>query len=80
MSTNLYLTRHGETVWNTQKLMQGWKDSPLTDRGIKQARQLSERLSEVSFDAIYSSTSNRAVRTAEIIKGERSLEVINVII
>ena len=76
MSTHIYLTRHGETVWNTKKLMQGWKDSPLTDRGIKQARLLSERLSEISLDAIYSSTSNRAVHTAEIIKGEKSLEVI----
>jgi phosphoserine phosphatase len=76
MSTYLYLTRHGETVWNTQKLMQGWMDSPLTDNGIKQASQLSQRLSNVTLNAIYSSTSNRAVQTAEIVKGERSLEVI----
>ena len=75
MSTKLYLTRHGETVWNTKHLMQGWKDSPLTDRGINQARQLSDRLSDVPLDAIYSSTSNRAVHTAEIIKRDRSLEV-----
>ncbi|MFD1739421.1 histidine phosphatase family protein [Bacillus salitolerans] len=76
MSTHLYLTRHGETVWNTQKLMQGWKDSPLTDNGIKQASQLSQRLCNITLSAIYSSTSNRAVQTAEIAKGERILEVI----
>ncbi|OIK13644.1 histidine phosphatase family protein [Bacillus sp. MUM 13] len=76
MSTQLYLTRHGETVWNTKKLMQGWKDSPLTDRGIKQAKQLAERLSDVSLDAIYSSSSNRAIHTAEIIRGEKPLDVI----
>ncbi|WP_347550004.1 histidine phosphatase family protein [Pseudalkalibacillus hwajinpoensis] len=75
MSTKLYLTRHGETLWNTKNLMQGWKDSPLTDRGINQAKQLSKRLLDVPLDAIYSSTSNRAVHTAEIIKGERPLEV-----
>lgn len=76
MSTLVYLTRHGETVWNTKKLMQGWKDSPLTDKGIKQAKQLAQSLSEVPFDAIYSSTSDRAVKTAEIIKGIRPLQVI----
>lgn len=76
MSTHIYLTRHGETVWNTRKLMQGWKDSPLTEQGIKQARQLSLKLSDIPLNAIYASTSGRAVHTAEIIKGERSLEVI----
>ncbi|MBM6618843.1 histidine phosphatase family protein [Bacillus suaedaesalsae] len=76
MSTHIYFTRHGETVWNTQKLLQGWKDSPLTDRGINQAKRLLHRLSNIPLDAIYSSTSNRAYHTAEIIKGERNLEVI----
>src|SRR5690625_7493165 len=78
MSTYVYLTRHGETVWNTKKLMQGWKDSPLTDKGVKQARQLSLRLSDVPLNAIYSSTSDRAVNTAEIIKRERPLIVIKI--
>ncbi|MCM3757378.1 histidine phosphatase family protein [Sporosarcina aquimarina] len=76
MSTHVYLTRHGETEWNTQKLMQGWKDSPLTEKGTNQAKQLAVRLSDVQFDAIYSSTSGRAVNTAELIKGKRLLRVI----
>lgn len=50
--------------------MKGWKDSPLTGKGIKQARQLSQRLSDVPLNAIYSSTSDRAVNTAEIINKE----------
>ena len=76
MSTNVFFTRHGETVWNTKKLMQGWKDSPLTNRGMKQAQQLSQRLSGVPLNAIYSSTSNRAIDTAEIIKRDRPCDVI----
>ncbi|WML44878.1 histidine phosphatase family protein [Neobacillus sp. PS3-40] len=76
MSTHLYLTRHGETIWNTKNVMQGWKDSPLTDKGVKQAMQLADRLSTVSLDAIYSSTSERAINTAEIIKRGRPIEVI----
>lgn len=35
--TTLYITRHGETVWNTQKRMQGWLDSLLTELGEIQA-------------------------------------------
>lgn len=33
----LYLVRHGETLFNIQGKIQGWSDSPLTERGIKQA-------------------------------------------
>ena len=35
----LYLMRHGETLFNTQKRVQGWCDSPLTENGILQAEQ-----------------------------------------
>jgi phosphoserine phosphatase len=75
MTTHLFLTRHGETIWNTKKMMQGWKDSPLTEKGIDQARRLANRLSDLTLNGIYSSTSDRAIATAEIIKGERSLKV-----
>lgn len=65
--TKIYLTRHGQTVWNTERRMQGHQDSPLTDLGILQASWLGDSLREIEFDAIYTSSSNRAFRTAEII-------------
>lgn len=34
---NIYLVRHGETLFNTLKRMQGWCDSDLTSRGQAQA-------------------------------------------
>ena len=34
----IYLLRHGETVWNVDRRLQGQKDSPLTLAGIGQAR------------------------------------------
>ena len=37
MVKHLYLMRHGETLFNKQKKIQGWCDSPLTDFGIEQA-------------------------------------------
>ncbi len=63
MST-LLLIRHGETLWNTERRMQGHRDSPLTERGLWQARQLGLRLKDQPFAALYSSDLPRAARTA----------------
>lgn len=37
---DLYLMRHGQTVWNAEGRMQGRLDSPLTPLGEAQARRL----------------------------------------
>lgn len=74
--TTLYITRHGETIWNTEGRMQGWNDSPLTDLGITQAEWLKERIKDVKIDAIYSSPSNRAFNTAKIVRGNRDIEIV----
>jgi broad specificity phosphatase PhoE len=74
--TTLYITRHGETEWNTEGRMQGWNDSPLTELGVNQAYWLHERLKDMEFHAIYSSPAGRAYKTAEILKGERNIEII----
>ena len=42
----LYITRHGETKWNSEKRMQGWMDSNLTENGEKNAVSLGKRLNE----------------------------------
>jgi len=68
----IYIVRHGETEWNVKKLMQGWKDSPLTENGIRNAENLSKRLKNINFDYIFSSPSYRAQKTAEIIAGNRA--------
>ena len=43
----IYLVRHGETAWNSIRRRQGRLDSPLTDRGIAQARAVGRRLGEL---------------------------------
>jgi probable phosphoglycerate mutase len=63
----LLLVRHGETLFNHRELVQGWVDSPLTPRGVEQARQVAARLRGRPLVAAYSSTSERAVDTAEVI-------------
>jgi broad specificity phosphatase PhoE len=70
-----YLTRHGETVWNAQKRMQGHQDSPLTDNGISQAKKVAEMLKDIKFSHVFSSDLMRARRTAELIIADHNLVV-----
>lgn len=65
----LYLMRHGETLFNAQKRIQGWSDSPLTQQGREQARAAGRCLQGrgVSFDHLYCSTSERASDTLELV-------------
>ncbi|ATD54213.1 histidine phosphatase family protein [Clostridium chauvoei] len=74
--TKLYLTRHGETEWNTQGIMQGWGDSPLSELGIKQGEWLAERIKETPIDVIYTSPTGRAYNTAKIVRGNKNIEII----
>ncbi|KOR90137.1 histidine phosphatase family protein [Paenibacillus solani] len=74
-TTTIYLVRHGQTEWNVQHRFQGHKDSPLTELGIQQAEWLGDALKEDNFDLIYSSTSNRAYHTADIIRGGRNVPI-----
>lgn len=68
----LYMTRHGETVWNTQSRMQGLQDSPLTDLGLAQAARLARQLKKIPLSRIWCSPAPRAIRTAEIILSAQS--------
>lgn len=50
-------------------------NSPLTPRGLKGAEQLRDELMDIDFDAIFTSDQYRAVKTAEIIAGNRDVEI-----
>lgn len=71
----IYLTRHGETQWNLENRLQGSKDSELTEKGINNAKRLGERLKDIPFNAIYSSPSGRAFKTAEYIKSNKDVPI-----
>ena len=72
---HIYLTRHGETEWNIENRLQGWKDSNLTSKGIKDAESLSKKLSSIDFMTIYTSSSPRAIKTARILRGEKKIPI-----
>lgn len=73
--TILFAVRHGETQWNRAGIQQGHMDSPLTDRGVEQARSLAEGLADRQIEVIYASDLGRAMRTAEIIAERLALPV-----
>ena len=68
-----YFIRHGKTVWNTEGLMQGHGDSPLTEEGINGAKKTGVALNHIPFIAAYSSVLNRTIATASHIIGERDI-------
>ena len=71
----LYLMRHGQTNWNLQGRTQGWKDTPLNDCGLNQARMAAERLKSQQIETIYSSDLKRCKKTADIISATLDLPI-----
>lgn len=73
--TRVILVRHGETVCNIEGKYQGRIDSPLTPKGERQALCAAESLKDHDIARIYSSPLKRAVRTAEIVRGGRDIQI-----
>lgn len=74
----LYLVRHGQTLWNVEKRMQGQHDSPLTETGIGQAKRVGRllRAQIVSVEnlCVVTSPLGRALQTARLICRELELD------
>jgi broad specificity phosphatase PhoE len=71
----IYFVRHGETQYNIEKRMQGFCDSPLTDRGIAQAKAVGKGLADIEFTAVYTSESQRVLDTAKHAIGHLNLTI-----
>ena len=61
------LLRHGETLWNTQKRLQGHDDSPLSERGVAQAQAIAPSLRTLAPARVVSSDLGRARQTARLV-------------
>jgi probable phosphoglycerate mutase len=72
---NLFIVRHGETAWNREGRIQGHRDSPLTERGVAQARAAAARLAREGIDALYSSDLGRAQETAREVAARTALPI-----
>ena len=72
---NIYFARHGETVWNVENKICGMTDSPLTEKGRQQARELGRKVREsgVRIDEILYSPLSRAADTAKAVAAATGL-------
>lgn len=69
MAAELYLIRHGRTMFNEKRIIQGWCDAPLTREGEEQAERIGRYFARegISFDHAYTSTLTRTQQTMECI-------------
>lgn len=67
MVKTFYIMRHGQTLFNVRRKIQGACDSPLTELGIKQAEKAREYFKDIELTNVYSSTSERCCDTLEIV-------------
>lgn len=72
----IYIVRHGQTLWNADNLLQGSADIELNERGRVLAGQTGQNLEQTVFDKIYSSPLIRAYETACLIRGHRNIPII----
>ena len=63
----LFLTRHGQTDWNTKRCVCGRTEAQLTDLGRAQAAQVGEEAARAGVNVILASPMDRAQETAAII-------------
>jgi probable phosphoglycerate mutase len=71
----VYLVRHGETLWNAERRLQGQSNSALTEHGEHQAQLVARRARELNITHIISSDLGRTRQTAEIIAAACGLTV-----
>lgn len=68
------LVRHGETEGNVQGIVQGQSDTPLTERGMASTLRKAEKITRLSFDAVFCSDLPRTVHTLDLLR-ERILSL-----
>ena len=72
----LVLLRHGQSQWNLENRFTGWKDVPLTQKGIDEANNAGLLLqkNKINIDKVFSSVLERANKTAEIALNASGIE------
>ena len=72
----LILLRHGQSQWNLENRFTGWKDVPLTEKGVQEAIDAGKLMKKnnISIDLIFSSVLQRATEIAKLAVLEMNLK------
>ena len=68
----LILLRHGESTWNLENLFTGWTDVPLSERGVKEAREGGRLMRDAGLKpgVVHESLLLRAIQTTQLALAE----------
>ncbi len=65
----IYIFRHGGTYYNKNKIFTGWKDSRLSEVGVKAAKRLAKKLKNKKFQVAFYTRLSRSKQTLkEVLK------------
>lgn len=69
------IIRHGQSEANKQNIFTGWRDSPLSEQGISEARASGKLLKQEGFhfDIAFTSLQSRAIKTLWLVLEEMDL-------
>jgi len=73
--TTFYFVRHGESEANAAGRFAGRSDSPLTERGRRQAEVVADTLARTKFDRIVATPLHRSLDTAQVIAKRMGMPV-----
>lgn len=73
---NIYVMRHGTTVWNEKGITQGRTNNRLSQKGILLIEEVSKKYKDINFDVIYCSPLFRTVQTSNIMNKFHNVKVI----
>ena len=71
----LVLLRHGQSTWNLENLFTGWHDVPLSELGVKEAKEAGRQIKQagLSPQVVHTSVLVRAIQTADLALAEMGM-------
>jgi 2,3-bisphosphoglycerate-dependent phosphoglycerate mutase len=80
MAGTLILVRHGQSEWNLKNLFTGWKNPPLTEQGISEARKAGQAIKAAGFapNVFFTSALTRAQHTLDLILEELDITEVTI--
>ena len=67
VETTIHTIRHTQTAYNVDRRYAGTIDVPLSEAGIRDAREAASKLAGVTFDVVVTSTLKRTIDTAHLL-------------